>query len=85
MPERNKPNIHRPKCAEDCRFTVHNRTLAARGDVRLCEHFRIWKATGRTVRGYFYNELDGWERLSLLWTPIQYHRAFKALHEAGEL
>lgn len=52
-----------------------------RGDVRHCEHDRIWYCEGRyTATSY---SLSGfWTRLSPIWNPIMYWRAARALGDA---
>lgn len=45
------------------------------GDVRCCEHGRIWGFAVSNMR------IDQWELLSPLWTPVQYRRAVRALRK----
>lgn len=54
-----------------------------RGDVRRCQHGRLWYATGGGRQGMFYSVLDAWEPLSWYWTPILWMRARRVLQEAA--
>ncbi len=61
-------------------------TMADPGDVRRCEHGRVWVATGRVAKSYFFTEHDVWERLTTWGSPLRYRRAVRALatpEEAG--
>lgn len=73
------------RCLLDCARTFHREhgealpggpfpgTWGEPGDVRRCEHGRIW---GFASTGTF---IDLWEPVSVFWTPIRYLRAARAL------
>lgn len=60
-------------CAHECW-----RAGADRGDVRRCEHGKIW-TFDRLVEGRFFNTLIRWRRIHPFWEPITYRRAIRAL------
>lgn len=68
-------------CNVDCRYT-HWQGFGhvVYGDIRRCEHGKIWQATGRTRENVYFSQLDVWERLGW-WTPFAYRRALRALEE----
>lgn len=53
-------------------------TYASEGDVRQCEHGRLWLFTGEAQSRYFTVH-DCWRRLSRWWDPIVFRRAKRAL------
>lgn len=79
-------NVLKGRCAYDCQRTWHSEhggalpggpfpgTGGGPGDVRRCEHGRLWiyKATD--------HPMDYWRRLSWFWEPITYRRAQAALN-----
>ena len=62
-------------CAHECW-----RPGAGPGDVRRCEHGKVW-LYDREVEGRFFNTLIRWRRVHPLWEPITYRRAVRALKE----
>lgn len=53
-------------------------TLGSQGDVRRCEHGRLW-LFNRTRRDGFGNRHDEWTRLRWWLSPLRYRRAVAAL------
>jgi hypothetical protein len=51
-------------------------TQAEEGDVRRCEHGRIWAYVKQTPNDY---TIDHWEQLSRFWNPVRFARAARAL------
>jgi hypothetical protein len=82
--------IRRPNCRRDCRQTWRHEhgaalpggpfpgTLAQEGDVRRCEHGRIWYCPKEPSDA---SNFDQWERLTWWGTPIRYQQARKSLRE----
>jgi len=69
----------RQACARHCAYTYwRNHGPVDTGDVRRCEHGKVWVATGRQRESIYFHVLDEWERLGW-WTPIAYRRAVRAL------
>lgn len=74
-----KANIatERMRCADGCSKTKRDVTAGRVGDVRRCEHGRLWQWGARG--GY----MDIWSRLSWGIEPIKYRRAVRALRSGG--
>jgi len=71
----------RRQCARACGYTYwRTHGTPSLGDVRRCEHDRIWMANGRKRENTWFMALDEWDRLSWLWTPIDMVRARRALN-----
>jgi hypothetical protein len=51
-------------------------TQAEAGDVRRCEHGRIWSYVKDVPFDY---TIDHWETLSWFWNPVRFARAVRAL------
>ena len=83
----------RQQCRRECSRTFHFEhggalpggpfpgTAGDPGDIRRCEHGRMWRFVG-TERGG--NWIDLWEPLSPVWNPIAWRRARRALVTTGE-
>lgn len=81
----------RQHCRRDCSRTFHSTyggalpggpfpgTMGTLGDVRRCEHGRLWQFAEIHYGG---NWIDRWEPLSRFWNPIAWRRASRALTEA---
>lgn len=70
-------------CGVDCRHTYWRGYGPVRwGDVRRCEHGKVWQATGRSRENVWFHHLDVWERLGW-WRPIAYRRARRLLRSVG--
>lgn len=83
-------NILRGRCANDCRVTWHSDhgpdretpgTSGSPGDVRRCEHGRIW-IYEQTFTNRFYCAMDRWHRVSRFFEPITFRRAVRALAQS---
>lgn len=76
------PNITttRERCGRGCRYTYwRNYGHVSIGDVRRCEHGKVWRATGYKRESRFFLSLDEWESLSRWRNPVLYRRAVRAL------
>lgn len=75
----------REACLRSCRTTFwrweqdkpDGNPFPKLGDVRRCEHGRIWTATQERTWGLL--NCDIWGPLSRFWSPIRYARAIRAL------
>lgn len=86
-------NILRGCAATDCHRTFHFEhggalpggpfpgTSGKPGDVRRCEHGKVWRYR-RTETGGSW--IDVWERVSRFWEPFVYRRAIRALDAPEE-
>lgn len=84
----------RQACAHHCRTTrkltggrdqrdgPYPGTYGEPGDVRRCEHGRVWLWRG-TTEGMFFQPLDVWRRISRFGEPVRYRRAVRAIEAAG--
>ncbi|NUR80782.1 MAG: hypothetical protein HOQ21_10100 [Dermatophilaceae bacterium] len=66
------------KCLRNCERTfryIHDATRGEPGDVRYCDHGRVWTFDHDT------GHIDVWEWLSPVFNPIRYARAVRALRQ----
>jgi hypothetical protein len=77
------PNIRNPNhCDEYCARGHYSQdkgwTPHRAGNVRYCEHMRIWLCVGN-VQGNMWTATGVWRRLSWWWDPFTHHWAKKQL------
>lgn len=82
------------RCRRDCSRTFRHEhgsalpggpfpgTAAEPGDVRRCEHGRIWCYRETNWGLTAASGIDVWEQLAWWWEPIRYARAVRALRFA---